>query len=273
MNRLIYFLFCMSLLVSAEGQSNYEEAIRQGDSARDQRKFDIAINKYFAAEAFDPSKKDSVKKKVQITFDRIEALRQEATRLKKEADNALRRADLALEDAHEKTNYANEAREYSFKQKEIADSMRKDAVMQKQKADSMAELARKSLQDYKDLKATVIGSRYQGGIVISWVDSTGKHGVIAAEQDMGNFNWYEAKDTCNKLVLNGYDDWRLPDRTEIAVLYAARNVVGGFKKEYYWCANQAGILHIKAWCQLFSTGFLTGKNKKNKFLIRPVRSF
>ena len=78
MNRLIFLIFCMILFVATKGQGNYAEAIKEGDNAFSRQQYKTAINKYFAAEAFDPTKKDEVKVKVNRVFDRIEALRTEA---------------------------------------------------------------------------------------------------------------------------------------------------------------------------------------------------
>ena len=69
----------------ATAQSSYSEAIQQGDQALRNGQYKTAINKYFAAEAFDPSKKDIVKARVNKAFDRIEALRREAEDAKKQA--------------------------------------------------------------------------------------------------------------------------------------------------------------------------------------------
>jgi len=55
-------------------QSNYTEAVQQGDAAFKKGEYKTAINKYFAAEAFDPTKKEAVKGKVNVVFDKIETL-------------------------------------------------------------------------------------------------------------------------------------------------------------------------------------------------------
>jgi hypothetical protein len=48
--------------------------------------YTTAINKYFAAEAFDPSKKEVVKKKVNDVFKKIDNLRKEAESAKEKAE-------------------------------------------------------------------------------------------------------------------------------------------------------------------------------------------
>jgi hypothetical protein len=57
MSRILSFLFCIALFLTAKGQSSYAEAIQQGDDAFKKGQYKTAINKYFAAEAFDPAKK------------------------------------------------------------------------------------------------------------------------------------------------------------------------------------------------------------------------
>jgi len=230
MNKLLLLLLYVTFFVTANGQTNYTEAMQQGDSVLRNGEYKLAVDKYFAAQAFDPAKKDVVKEKIKFTFDKIEALRQEAITSKQEVEQALRERQ---------------------RQKEIADS---------------------TVQILQQLKATGIGARYQGGIVFYWSDSTGKHGLIAAEIDLGEFNWQEAKDTCNRLDLNGFTDWRLPATEELSTLYANRNVVGNFALSNYWSSTE--INEGQAFSQSFKYGLENNFNNKPKRLrVRPVRSF
>jgi WD40 repeat protein len=88
MNSLILCLIFLALCTIAKGQRNYDEAMRQGDDAFSKRDYKTAINKYFAAEAFEPTKKDSVKAKVDSAFTAINDLRAEAEKARKEAVKA-----------------------------------------------------------------------------------------------------------------------------------------------------------------------------------------
>ena len=99
MKRLIGLLGCLLLVLGGLAQSSYEEAIRQGEEALNSRDFKMAINKYFAAEAFDPSKKEEVSQKVNEVFDKIEGLRKQAESAKKEAEDALEK----LQEAQQET--------------------------------------------------------------------------------------------------------------------------------------------------------------------------
>ncbi len=86
-----YILFIIFLIgtCALTAQSNYTEAIQQGEAALRRGAYKTAIDKYFAAEAFDPNKKDVVRGKVKEVFDKIEKLRQEAEDAKKRAGSAL----------------------------------------------------------------------------------------------------------------------------------------------------------------------------------------
>jgi hypothetical protein len=230
MKKLLLLLLYVTFFVTANGQTRYTEAMQQGDSAFKNGQYKLAIDKYFAAQAFDPAKKNVVKEKMKLTFDKIEALREEAITLKQEAEQALKEKQ---------------------RQKEIADSI---------------------VQILQQLKTTGIGAKYQGGIVFYWNDSTGKHGLIAAEIDLGEFKWQEAKDTCNRLDLNGYTDWRLPATEELSALYANRNVVGDFALSNYWSSTE--INEGLAYSQSFKYGLENNYHSKTKRLrVRPVRSF
>jgi hypothetical protein len=44
------------------------------------------------------------------------------------------------------------------------------------------------------------------------------HGLVASLFDYGKMNWEDAKLTCDKLIINGYDDWRLPNKEESALV-------------------------------------------------------
>src|SRR6478672_7423800 len=90
MNKLLLLLLSVTFFVTANGQTTYAEAMQQGDSVLKIGQYKLAVDKYFAAQAFDPAKKDVVKEKIKFTFDKIEALRQEAITSKQEVEQALR---------------------------------------------------------------------------------------------------------------------------------------------------------------------------------------
>ena len=154
----------------------------------------------------------------------------------------------------------------------------------------------------------VIGDSYQGGI-IAYIDNTGQHGLIAAPTDQSTgIRWnngsyitigatgltigtgqsntikiiqaqgngsYAAK-LCDDLVLNGYNDWFLPSKDELNILYQNKNLIGGFISNaysYYWSSSEYDI--SRAWDHIFSSSSSgqSNTNKNNTFRVRAVRYF
>jgi len=152
-----------------------------------------------------------------------------------------------------------------------------------------------------------IGDSYQGGI-IAYIDETGKHGLIAAPTDQSDFiPWdlgnhittnatgtaigtgmsntnlivaaqgdgkYAAK-MCADLVLNGYDDWFLPSKDELVILYQNRYKIGSFDNTYgiYWSSTE-DTNYKCAWVVHFHSGGNLGISEKLiNYRLRAVRAF
>ena len=76
-----------------------------------------------------------------------------------------------------------------------------------------------------------------------------------------------------KITIDGatYDDWFLPSKDELNLLYLKREVVGGFADFSYYSSSQDN--HISAWYHNFIDG-IQGKVLKNiKRRVRAVRAF
>lgn len=77
---------------------------------------------------------------------------------------------------------------------------------------------------------------------------------------------------CGNLVLNGFDDWYLPSRTEMQKLYLNKNAIGGFMTNgIYWTSTESGVNHayiVSMDNGTFATGF-----KYEPFFMRAIRSF
>jgi hypothetical protein len=72
--------------------------------------------------------------------------------------------------------------------------------------------------------------------------------------------------------LNGYDDWFLPSKDELNLLYQQKAVVGGFADDGYWSSTQS--ISIAAWGQYFGDG--DGQftyYKADAYRVRAVRAF
>jgi len=148
-----------------------------------------------------------------------------------------------------------------------------------------------------------VGMPYKGG-VIAYIDSTGQHGLIAAPSDQSTgIQWYNgsyittsatgttigtgqsnttaiiaaqgagsyAAKLCEDLVLNGYNDWFLPSKDELNMLYQNKDLIGGFSSDVYWSSSD--YYHDYAWYQFFNSGIPYYTTKDNTYRVRAVRYF
>jgi hypothetical protein len=146
-----------------------------------------------------------------------------------------------------------------------------------------------------------IGDFYEGGVVF-YLDGNG-HGLIAATSDQSigatwgcentnivgqstmvgaGLNNTEAiivgcttpgiaGDICYNLVLNGYDDWFLPSKDEMDLVYQYRDLIGGFGTGSYWTSNQSN--NQAAYLKQFSNGSNSTNFKSYNYRVRAIRAF
>jgi len=148
-----------------------------------------------------------------------------------------------------------------------------------------------------------IGDIYEGGIVF-YLDGTGKHGLVAATKDQGEFVWSTndciigttktevgmgqvnttaiiksckeavAAKICDDLTLDGYSDWYLPSRDELSQMYSNLmcNHIGGFSFNYYLCSSED--INKNLWVLNFRNGErISGADKKVAYSLRAIRTF
>ena len=153
-----------------------------------------------------------------------------------------------------------------------------------------------------------IGQSHAGGIVF-YLDDTEQHGLVCASTDQSAaIPWSNGSDIntnafgsdiytgmantativaaqgpgsyaaqiCYDLVLNGYDDWFLPSKSECFSMYfnlAILNDIGDFADELYWSSTEASTNN--AYSQYSNDGYPPngGYYKSSAYHVRAVRAF
>ena len=149
-----------------------------------------------------------------------------------------------------------------------------------------------------------LGAAYQGGTIF-YIDSSGKHGLIAATSDQsrltpwwngsfivtgatsttngssnttsiinvqGNSGSYAAK-LCRDYRGGGKNDWFLPSKEQLSTLYSQKVLVGGFADEIYWSSTEYEL--GSAWVQYFLDGSQWVDNTSDGATVgtRAIRAF
>ena len=130
------------------------------------------------------------------------------------------------------------------------------------------------MTEYKVKPRGVVSQFKYGGFVVYEKDG---HGLVVAITDLVSISWNSAKKACEKLILNGYSDWRLPAKEELDSVYVNlyQYSAGGFRSDqsvYYWCSNENELYF--AWSQGFYSGLHIGIDKDVHYnYVRAVRTF
>jgi hypothetical protein len=99
--------------------------------------------------------------------------------------------------------------------------------------------------------------------------------LMVQKTDIGIGYWSDMNSLCNNSMLDGYTDWRLPTKDELAVLYNERNTIGGFtttsgSSSYYWSSS---VYTSSYWYQSFSSGAQDYSFDNTSFRARCVRNY
>ena len=99
-----------------------------------------------------------------------------------------------------------------------------------------------------------------GNETYSSISGAGKNGNYAAK-------------LCYDYVLNGYDDWFLPSRDELNLIYnnLYKAGLGGFVSLYYWSSSEDNVYYAK--CKTFYDGYQGAEYRYMYGRVRPVRAF
>jgi len=123
-----------------------------------------------------------------------------------------------------------------------------------------------------DANSSRTGETFQGGIII-YTDVKGEYGLICSHEDLGKCNWNNAINLCSNYKGGDFNDWRLPSKDELLIIYEFlhKKGIGGFTLGKYWSSSElvAGF----AWIQYFSNGFQNDRFKYFQSYVRAVRTF
>lgn len=130
-----------------------------------------------------------------------------------------------------------------LKQTKIETTQTEDAKEEKEEPNQPEIIAKKEKPkpnniEKKEKKIELeIGQYYQGGIIF-YLNDDKTHGMICSQYDLGKFSWPEAKKLCSEASFGGYKDWRLPNESELLVLYLGSIFIDGFKSFPYWSSSK-----------------------------------
>lgn len=152
-----------------------------------------------------------------------------------------------------------------------------------------------------------IGGSNAGGIIF-YLDASGCHGLVAKGTDEpSSYQWssssfntwafvngiyggiqntnkiiYQAgvnsstspaASVCDNLISGGYNDWYLPSKDELDLMYVNLHLqeLGGFADLYYWSSTEGGS--GIAWLQGFGDGSQGDVLKFDFYYVRAIRAF
>ena len=155
----------------------------------------------------------------------------------------------------------------------------------------------------KSITIYEIGQQLFGGIIFH-SDSSGNC-LVAAPNDQGTSTWgcmniitnitnkslfsgkmntsnivslcgnSTAAYTCSSMALNGYNDWYLPAKDELNLMFVNRAKIGNFALDYYWTSTEAPNQSTTAYIINFNPQFYTLNEatlKSNSNRVRAIRT-
>jgi hypothetical protein len=125
-------------------------------------------------------------------------------------------------------------------------------------------------------KEVEIGDAMPDGTVYAGVSpESGKAMFTTAADAPATCTFEEAQEYAAKLDAHGHQDWRVPTKGELKVLFVNRKVIGGFEESgsdpvgWYWSSSPSS--RRNAWAQRFSEGYQDTSHKYYYTSVRCVR--
>lgn len=117
-----------------------------------------------------------------------------------------------------------------------------------------------------------IGDIGPGGGIVFYIE--GKKAYEVSEI-LGDANWHTAKSMAKNFRGGGYDDWYLPTKDELNLVYENLRKTGIiFGDSWFWSSSESNKLYnIYAFYQSFSDGLQNDYSKDNTGSVRAIRAF
>jgi hypothetical protein len=100
-------------------------------------------------------------------------------------------------------------------------------------------------------------------------NNNGKKILVLPTDLDGKHTWTLAKDACKNLSASGYDDWYLPSRKELTLLFERKDDIGNLKHELYWSSDD--YTHGYAWLMYMHTGKIYAHEYNDPAYVRCIR--
>ena len=117
---------------------------------------------------------------------------------------------------------------------------------------------------------------------LAWIDPVS--GLAWQVESPGMMNWAGAMGYANSLLLGGYNDWRLPEASELETLLDRGELLDAaryrpsMRKEVpfrdslaYWSSTTFGENTSNAWIVMFDGAYVLSYNKRNRYHVLCVR--
>ena len=121
-----------------------------------------------------------------------------------------------------------------------------------------------------------IGDRMADGTVYAGISPDTNKPMYATPKDAKlTMKWKQAMEYAARLDAHGHQDWHVPTKSELNVLFQNRAAIGGFNVSgsnpagWYWSSSQTS--NYGAWAQRFSDGGQDGYLKGTVSSLRLVR--
>ena len=149
------------------------------------------------------------------------------------------------------------------------------------------------LEDSIELLNTIptyeVGDFAEGGIVF-YIDETGEQGLVAALEDLGAMDWYDASSSAGAATYQGFSDWFSPSVEQLELMYnnigngGLEGNIGSFVNDIYWSSTEqmqfstqypdGAPYESPAYNFVdFENGSISFHNNEEINYVRPIRSF